>query len=58
MKEAILKVLLNNTDTEGRYIGGGDEPQIIFFRNSEDCDKELFLSQIANEIIKEIEKKP
>ena len=51
MKEAILKVLLENTDTEGRYIGGGDEPVLIVFKYSEDCDKESFLSQIADEIV-------
>ena len=57
MKEAILKVLLENTDTEGRYIGGGDEPIIIMFKNSEDCDKESFLSQIGDEIVSALEKK-
>lgn len=50
MKEKILKYLQENTDVEGRYIGGGDEPQIIVFKWSEDVDKEVFLSQIANDI--------
>ncbi len=57
MKEAILKVLMNNTDTEGRYIGGGDEPIILVFNDSADCDKETYLSQIADEIVKEIQSK-
>jgi hypothetical protein len=48
--QPILKVLMDNTDTEGRYIGGGEEPVIIMFKNSEDCNKEIFLTQIANEI--------
>lgn len=56
MKEAILKVLLENTDTEGRYVGGFDEPIIIMFKNSEDSDKKIFLSQIANEIVSALEK--
>lgn len=50
MKEKILKYLLENTDVEGRYIGGGDEPQIIVFKWSEDTDKEVFLSQVAEDI--------
>ena len=41
---------MKNTDVEGRYIGGGDEPQIIIFKWSEDTDKEVFLTQIATEI--------
>jgi hypothetical protein len=60
MKEAILKVLLENTDTEELYIGGGRGPIwtiIILFKNSEDCDKESFLSQIADEIVSALEKK-
>ncbi len=57
MKKAILKILNANTHTEGRYIGGGDEPQIIVFTNSDDCEKEKFLSQIADDIIKEISMK-
>lgn len=57
MKEKILKILLENTDTEGRYIGGGEEPSIIVFKNSEDCDKEKFLSQIAEEIANELNQK-
>jgi hypothetical protein len=50
MKDKILKYLLENTDVEGRYIGGGDEPQIIVFKWSDDTDKEVFLSQIAEDI--------
>jgi hypothetical protein len=57
MKEAILKVLLENTDTEELYVGGGLGPMIIMFKNSEDCDKESFLSQIADEIVSALEKK-
>lgn len=57
MKEAILKVLLENTNTEGRYVGGGDEPTIIVFKYSEDCDKESFLSKIADEIIEALRTK-
>jgi hypothetical protein len=57
MKEAILKVLLENTDTEELYVGGGLGPIIIMFKNSEDCDKESFLSQIADEIVSALEKK-
>jgi hypothetical protein len=51
MKEAILKVLLENTDTEGRYIGGGEEPVIIVFKHSEDQDRKEFLFRIADEIV-------
>jgi hypothetical protein len=50
MKEKILKYLLENTDVEGRYVGGGDEPQIIVFKWSEDIDKEVFLSQVADDL--------
>lgn len=50
MKDKILKYLLENTDVEGRYIGGGDEPQIIVFKCSDDMDKKVFLSQIAEDI--------
>jgi hypothetical protein len=50
MKEKILKYLLENTNVEGRYIGGGDEPQIIVFKYSEDEYKEAFLSEIAADI--------
>ncbi len=56
MKEAILKILLENTKTEGRYIGGGEEPVIIVFKDSEDRNKEEYLSQIADEIVASIGK--
>ena len=50
MKDKILKYLLENTYVEGRYIGGGDELQIIVFKWSDDKDKEVFLTQIAEDI--------
>lgn len=56
MKEAILKILKEETSVEGRYIGGGDEPAIIVFTRGDDCDKDIFLDGIADEIVKEIEK--
>ena len=56
IKETILKVLMENTKTEFRYVGGGDEPSIISFDCSEDCDKEIFLSDIATEIVIALDK--
>ena len=56
LKQSILKVLEENTQIEGRYIGGGEEPAIIVFKHSEDQDKTRFLSQIVDEILKAIKK--
>jgi hypothetical protein len=50
MKEKILEILMSSTHVEGRYTGGGNEPQIIVINHSEDCDREQFLSSIAYEI--------
>lgn len=50
MKEIILKFLLENTEVEGRYIGGGDEPQIVVFPESEDWQREDFLNTIAERL--------
>lgn len=47
MRDLILNVLLNNTEVEGRYIGGGPEPNIIVFKDSEDQDKEDILRSDA-----------
>jgi hypothetical protein len=49
-KDIILKFLLENTEVEGRYIGGGDEPQIITFPESEDCDVNGFLTVMAERL--------
>ena len=57
MKEAILKVLLENTETESIYNGGGVEPVMIVFKNSDNCNQEAFLSQITDEIIEAIKSK-
>jgi hypothetical protein len=50
MKNKILKYLLENTDVEERYVGGGDGPQVIVFTCSDDVDKEVFLTQISEDI--------
>ena len=50
MKEIILKFLLENTEVEGRYIGGGDEPQIIVFPESDGWQRESFLNSIAEQL--------
>lgn len=50
-EQKIFETLMKLTHVEGRYIGGGDEPQIIVFTNSEDCDKESFLKSLAAEIL-------
>jgi len=50
MKEIILKFLLENTEVEGRYIGGGDEPQIVVFPESEDWQKEDFCNSMAERL--------
>ena len=57
MKETILRILLENTDIEGRYVGGGEEPAVIIFPDSENCDKENYLSAIADEIVNAIKNK-
>jgi hypothetical protein len=57
MKEQILKILLENTETEGRYIGGGDEPIIIVFKDSEDCNRESYLSNITDQIVNSLDNK-
>lgn len=54
-KEKILNYLLENTHVEGRYTGGGDEPQIIVFKWSDDVDKEVFLSQFADDLARAVE---
>lgn len=56
MKEVILKALLENTKTERRYTGGGEEPSIIVLKGSEDCDINLYLSKIADDLVKELNK--
>lgn len=50
MKEIILKFLLENTEVEGRYIGGGDEPQIVVFPESEDWQREDFCNSMAQRL--------
>ncbi len=54
LKEKIAKILKDSTDTEGRYTGGGDEPSIIVFTNSEDSDHDSFVNMIAEQIANEI----
>lgn len=51
MKEKILAYLMENTIIENRYIGGGDEPSIIVFKDSDWSDKETYLSEIADELV-------
>ena len=34
-KQHIIDLLLKNTDIESRYVGGGEEPTIIVFKDSE-----------------------
>ena len=50
MKDIILNILKQNTDIEYIYTGGGHEPAVIKFVDSEDCDVEKFLSQISDQI--------
>jgi hypothetical protein len=50
MKEIILQFLLENTDVEGRYVGGGEEPQLIVFPESEDCNVNGFLTIMAERL--------
>lgn len=47
----VFNILKNKTQVEGRYIGGGDEPQIISFIDSEGCDHDSFIRSIAVEIV-------
>lgn len=51
MKDLILNILMEKTYTEFRYVGGGDEPEIIVFKFSEDINRITFLSQVADEIV-------
>ena len=57
MKETILRVLLENTGIKYLYTGGGEEPAVIIFPDSENCDKENYLSAIADEIVNAIKNK-
>ena len=50
MKEIILNILKQNTETEHIYTGGGHEPAVIKFVDSEDCDVDKYLSQISEQI--------
>ncbi len=50
MKEIILNILKQNTETERLYTGGGHEPAVIKFIDSEDCDVDKYLSQISEQI--------
>lgn len=50
MKEIILNILKQNTETEHIYTGGGHEPAVIKFIDSEDCDVDKYLSQISEQI--------
>ena len=43
MKEIILNILKQNTETERLYTGGGHEPAVIKFIDSEDCDVDKYL---------------
>jgi len=46
-RNIILKILLDYTRIESIYVGGGPEPEIIVFKGSEDKNKKLYLSKIA-----------
>ena len=48
--EQILQILLDFTEKEERYIGGGDGPNIIYFKGSEDKNPKEFLSKISDRI--------
>ncbi len=50
MKDIIKKFLLENTQVEGRYVGGGEEPQIVVFPVSEDWDREDFCNTMAERL--------
>ena len=50
----VLRLLLDFTETEERYIGGDDGPKIIFFKGSENKPKREFLTKIAERIVKKI----
>lgn len=51
MKNTILKVLMENTATEGRYTGGGKEPVITVIKHSEDRARKNLLSEISDDIV-------
>ena len=48
MKEIILTILLE--ETELRHKGGLLPTSVVFFKGSDDCDKEAFLDKIADKI--------
>ena len=54
MKAEILKLLIDSTHYENRYIGGGEEPRIIVFDDCDDENKEQYLSYVADKIINSI----
>lgn len=51
MKEMVLQILLDFTETEERYIGGGNGSKILYFKGSEDKNPKEFLSKIADRMI-------
>jgi hypothetical protein len=57
MKEVILQYLIENTEVEYRYTGGGEEPQIIVLKWSEDREVKEFLDEVATEIEEALAKK-
>lgn len=54
MKELILQYLKENTDIISEYVGGGDEPEYVYFPKSEGADKNKFLDNLAEELSKKI----
>jgi uncharacterized protein YpmB len=55
-KSAIFQKLLEKAQVVSLYKGGGDESQIIVFRDSEDRNLLLFIESLSNEIVQEIQK--
>ena len=51
MKEMVLQILLDFTETEERYIGGANGPEILYFKGSENKNSKEFLSKIADRMI-------
>lgn len=57
MKELILNFLLSKTDTVGIYNGGGEEPTVVYFSESEEWEKNSFLDTISEELAEIIKSK-
>ena len=58
MKEKILEVLMKNTEIGTKYMGGYEDPLIVFVNSlgyADEADKKIYLEAIAEEIEKAIQ---